>query len=69
MSEERLSALESKLAFLEDTVDTLNNEMTEQGKRLESLRLLCQQIVEQQKSLADGAGDQGGAADEPPPHY
>lgn len=68
MSEDRLTALESKVAFLEDTINTLNEELTEQGRQLESVRTDCRQIAEQQKNLATEYAERGGA-DELPPHY
>ena len=68
MSSERLAEIELKLAFLEDLVQTLNDEVSEQQKQIESLRVMCKHVSEQNKTLI-AAMDERGDQDERPPHY
>jgi SlyX protein len=67
MTESRLTELETKLAFAEDLLDTLNQTVVRQQAQLDSmqqqLRLLHQQL---QDALPDEAR---GPRDEIPPHY
>ncbi len=65
-AQERFVAIEIKLAQQEDLVDTLNQLVYQQQKRIDKLDALC-------AALAQHIGDhaQGGSApiNEPPPHY
>ena len=65
-AEERFVAIEIKLAHQEDLVDTLNQLVYQQQKRIDRLDALC-------AALAQHIGDhaQGGAnlVNERPPHY
>ena len=65
-AEERFVAIEIKLAQQEYLVETLNQLVYEQQKRIDKLDALC-------AALAQHSGDhaQGGATpiNEPPPHY
>ncbi len=63
MSEERLVAVETKLAYAEDTVETLNDIVVEQRARLERLERRVAELSEQLAAMT-AAGD-----DAPPPHY
>jgi len=67
MTESRLTELETKLAFAEDLLETLNQTVIRQQGQLDSmqqqLRLLHQQL---QDALPD---DARGPRDEIPPHY
>lgn len=66
--EQRLVEIELKLVSLEDTVQSLNEQIYEQGRQLDELRALCRMLVRR----LDEAGSQGGGpgpADERPPHY
>lgn len=65
-AEQRFVALEIKLAQQEDIVETLNQMVYQQQKRIDKLDALC-------AALAQHIGDQaqGGLTpvNEPPPHY
>ncbi len=65
-AEERFVAIEIKLAQQEDLVETLNQLVYQQQKRIDKLDALC-------AALAQHIGDhaQGGVTpiNEPPPHY
>jgi SlyX protein len=67
MTESRLTELETKLAFAEDLLETLNQTVVRQQTQLDSmqqqLRLLHQQL---QDTLPDEARN---LRDEIPPHY
>ncbi|HWR77797.1 MAG TPA: SlyX family protein [Thiobacillus sp.] len=69
MNESRLTELETKLAFAEDLIETLNQTVIRQQAQLDSmqrqLRLLHQQL---QDALPD-ADDARTPRDEIPPHY
>lgn len=69
MSEQRIDELESKIAFLEATVSTLNDQVYQQQRSLDELRTWCQTLAGRVKALRDG--DEGAAPEqhEVPPHY
>ena len=63
----KLEALEIKLAFQEDTIDTLNDMVTKQDKEIQALwsaNKLLKQSLNEMKS-----GDEGDGPEPPPPHY
>jgi SlyX protein len=62
----RLEAIESKLAFQEDTVQQLHEALVAQQARIDHLEALLELLLEQQRS-----GDAGPASgvEPPPPHY
>lgn len=67
--EERLVELESRIAFQDDTIQTLNDALADAQMALSKQQLVLKRIVEELKS-ARGAGVTIDAADEPPPpHY
>lgn len=67
MNESRLTELESKLAFTEDLLETLNDTVIRQQRQLDSLqeqlRLLHQQVRDSQPD------EPLTPRDEIPPHY
>ena len=68
MSDNRIDALETKIAYLEDTVQTLNDIVSGQQREIEELRVSCKYLVDRQKGLAELIeGDAG--PDQRPPHY
>ncbi len=61
----RLEALETKLAFQEDTVQQLSDALVAQQSRLDRLQARIEMLTEQLR-----AGDEGdGPPEPPPPHY
>ena len=68
MSESRLTELETKLAFAEDLLETVNQTVIRQQRQLDSLqeqfRLLHQQVRDSQSDAEPGT-----PRDEIPPHY
>jgi SlyX protein len=67
MNESRLIELETKLAFAEDLLETLNQTVARQQGQIDSLqqqlRLLHQQLKDAQPDATSGPRD------EIPPHY
>ncbi|SIQ35961.1 SlyX protein [Aquipseudomonas alcaligenes] len=63
----RVVELESRLAFQDDTIATLNDVVVEQQKVIERLQLQIAVLARRQEEMA---GQFGIAEDEaPPPHY
>lgn len=66
--EQRIVELETKVAFLEDTVQQLNSVVTDQGraytKLFDTVAVLKQQVRTATASLLNEADD-----NTPPPHY
>ena len=60
--------LETKLAFMEDALDTLSNEFYSQQKTIDALVLKVKQLQDKVSTI-DDASEQGEIADERPPHY
>lgn len=66
--EQRLVELETKLAYQEDTLRTLNDIVTAQQAEIERLRVICRQLVERARGTESGIKS-ASAAEEIPPHY
>lgn len=65
--EERLEALETRIAHQDQTIQDLSQELFAQQKQVEQLqrhtRMLAQRLEEARHGVADAVGD------ERPPHY
>lgn len=68
MNEEALIALETKLAFQEETLRVLNDVVTAQQAQIERLEQICRQLAERVARSGDGSFKEL-PADELPPHY
>ncbi|WP_110667003.1 SlyX family protein [Salinicola halophilus] len=70
--EGRVESLESRLAFQEDWLETLDRRLREQDAEIERLTrltsLMRERLREQGQTLADLGGDHA-THDELPPHY
>jgi len=63
----RISELESRLAFQDDTIQALNDELVAQQRLLERMQLQIALLAKRQEEVA---GQFGISEDEaPPPHY
>ena len=61
----RIDALESRLAFQDDTIETLNKTVTAQWLQIDALKRKLAQIDERlQEAETESSG-----VNEPPPHY
>ncbi len=70
---ERLEALESRLAYQEHWLDTLDEAVVAQERRLTRLErvsdLVQEKLRDQQRALQEGDAAASGPGDELPPHY
>jgi SlyX protein len=67
--ERRLVDLESRLAFADDTVRSLNDIVAKQQLRLDALVQQVQQLRRQVEGLRTEVAATGSTDDERPPHY
>ena len=63
---ERIDVLETRLAFQDETIETLNRTITEQWKQIDAL---TRQLAVLNERLQEAERHAPGAGDEPPPHY
>ena len=61
--------LESKLAFREDTVNSLSNELLAHQKRIDKLTQQVMLLAEKLRNLPDDQGILRPEEEPPPPHY
>jgi SlyX protein len=62
----RVDALEARLTFQDDTIETLNKTVTEQWLKIDAL---ARQVVSLSERLQEAEARAPGATNEPPPHY
>ncbi|MDX1539275.1 SlyX family protein [Arsukibacterium sp.] len=67
--QQQLIELESKLAFQEDTVQSLNNELHQHQQRIEKLQQQVMLLAEKLRQLPDDQGILRPEEEPPPPHY
>lgn len=63
---DRIDLLETRLAFQDETIETLNKTITEQWLKIDALTRQLQALSER---LQEAESRAPGAANEPPPHY
>ena len=63
---DRVDALESKLMFQDETIETLNKTITEQWLKIDAL---TRQVLSLSDRVQEAEANTRGAANEPPPHY
>ena len=63
---ERIDALEMRLTFQDETIETLNQTITAQWKQIDAL---TRQLAELKERLRDAESNAGGPINERPPHY
>lgn len=68
MNEQRLTDIETRIAFQEDVLDTLNKLVYQQQQKLDRLEALCASLSGQVQTLVE-AGNAGKPGHEKPPHY
>ena len=66
-TEQRLIEIESKIAYQEDLIHTLNDVVYKQQEKITQLEQQDRKLMERIKSLGE-SGDNG-QHDQPPPHY
>jgi SlyX protein len=63
---DRIDALEARLMFQDETIETLNQTITAQWLKIDSL---ARQLVTLSDRLQEAESRAPGATNEPPPHY
>ena len=63
---DRIDVLETRLAFQDVTIETLNQTLTEQWQQID---VLTRQIAALSERLQEAEASAPGPANEPPPHY
>lgn len=63
---ERIDTLETRLAYQDDTIETLNQTITAQWKQIDAL---TRQIAQLNERLQEAETNAPGPANERPPHY
>ncbi len=63
---ERIDALEMRLTYQDETIETLNQTITEQWLEIDRL---TRQLAELRERLQEAESRAPGPANEPPPHY
>ena len=63
---DRIDTLESRLAFQDHTIETLNKTVTEQWAKIDAL---TRQLVALREQLREAESQMPGLANERPPHY
>jgi SlyX protein len=63
---ERIDALESRLMFQDETIETLNLTITAQWQQIDAL---TRQLASLSERLTEAEADAPRPANEPPPHY
>ena len=69
MDEERLTDIETKLAYQEKTIKDLNDVVYEQQKEIDRLKSTCSNLMKLVKENAQAVSLISAPADEKPPHY
>jgi SlyX protein len=65
---EQICTLETKIAFLEDNVDSINDALYQQQLKIETLERLCKHLSDKVETLKE-RGPSPLAHNEIPPHY
>ena len=63
---DRIDALETRLTFQDETIETLNQTITAQWKQIDAL---TRQVAALSERLEQTEAQAPGATNEPPPHY
>jgi SlyX protein len=63
---ERIDTLETRLAYQDDTIETLNKTITAQWKQID---VLTRQFAQLSERLQEAEANAPGPANERPPHY
>ena len=66
---QRMEELESRIAFQDDLIESLNEVVTRQDREIALLTRRLLDLEEKIRDLGDGTVAAGGDGHEPPPHY
>ena len=68
MTDNRITELETKIAYQEHTIQELNDVIYRQQLQIDKVEIMCQHLMDRIQALSESAGgDQ--PANERPPHY
>ena len=65
-SADRIDALEMRLTYQNETIETLNQAVTAQWKQIDAL---TRRVAELSDRVREAEAKRPGPVDEPPPHY
>jgi SlyX protein len=65
-SADRIDALEVRLTYQSETIETLNQAVTAQWKQIDAL---TRRVAELSDRVREAEANRPGPANEPPPHY
>ena len=63
---DRIDALESRVMFQDETIETLNKTITAQWQQIDAL---TRQVANLSERLQEAEANAPGVTNEPPPHY
>ena len=63
---ERIDVLETRLAFQDETIETLNKTITAQWQQIDAM---TRQLASLSERLSEAEANAPGPANDPPPHY
>ncbi|WP_417462635.1 SlyX family protein [Kordiimonas sp.] len=66
-SEQQIADLEIRFAFMQETIDTLNETVTSQWSEIDRLKRRLEKLQAEVVQLEDSGRD--GKSEPPPPHY
>jgi len=69
MNTERLTTIEIKIAYQEDTIQALNDVIYQQQQQIDQLEKTSKVLIERMRDLSESLATTAGATDERPPHY
>jgi len=69
MSEKRLVGIETKLAYQEDTLQTLNDVVSRQQMQIDQLERTCKLLLERLEEITKSGSPGESNGNEAPPHY
>lgn len=64
----RLDALETRVAYQDETIEELNTAVTQQWQEIDALKRLVKSLIDAVENLEEGVR-QSGPKEPPPPHY
>lgn len=67
MSENRITELETRIAYQEHTIQELNDIVYRQQQQIDKVEVMCKHLMDRIQSLSEAASSL--PANERPPHY
>jgi SlyX protein len=67
--EQRVTELETRQAFQDDTLQALNDVVAAQQRQIDLLEMQLAALARRQQELSESLGSDAGEDEAPPPHY